>query len=109
PGLGRLMAADPTLHVIPVAVRYDFWAERRPELLLAVGEPSTRHEVTTTGVATGDVVTGDAPMRSGECTRFLEGRLTETLDRLTAASISRDPGLFRTLGRPGTDRVPPPR
>ncbi|MEM9703188.1 MAG: lysophospholipid acyltransferase family protein [Planctomycetota bacterium] len=109
PGLGRLMAADPTLHVIPVAIRYDFWAERRSQLLLAVGEPSTRQGVTAAGVATGDVVTGDAPVRSGECTRFLEGRLTETLDRLTKASISRDSGLFRTLGRPGTDRVPPLR
>ena len=106
PGLGHLLARDPGLHAVPVAVRYEFWTERLPELLLAVGAPATRADVTgedeTDEGPAGGVRRGAAGGRrgsAGACSRFLAGRLEGTLDALAGAAAARDPGRFRTLRR----------
>ncbi|QDT15708.1 lysophospholipid acyltransferase family protein [Alienimonas californiensis] len=98
PGLGRLVSRDSELVCVPVAVRYDFWTERRPELLLAVGAPVRLGDVEGDR-ARRSAAAGDAPVNAGECSRFLEGRLEATLDALTVASASRDPARFRSIGR----------
>ena len=85
PGLGHLLARDPQLWAVPVAVRYEFWTERLPELLLAVGEPVRRDAA------------GGRPGDSGACSRSLERRLEATLDTLTAAARRRDAAAFRTI------------
>ncbi|NNJ24845.1 lysophospholipid acyltransferase family protein [Alienimonas chondri] len=109
PGLGHLLSRNPRLTAVPVAVRYDFWSERRPELLLAVGEPVRRSDVPTADDTLGQgtprsEARGDAPVRSGECSRFLEGRLEDILSELSAASADRDPGRFRPLRFDGNAR-----
>ena len=96
PGLGHLLSRDPELTAVPVAVRYEFWAERLPELLLAVGEPVTRADVLEDAVRRG-AAGGDRPGSAGDCSRYLAGRLGATLDELTAAAAARDPGRFRWL------------
>ena len=95
PGLGHLLSRDPELAAIPVAVRYDFWTERLPELLLAVGQPVRRVDVRPDAC-------GVAPVKAEECSRFLAGRLEATLDELTAASAGRNPSRFRSLRRGST-------
>ncbi|MFH5803494.1 lysophospholipid acyltransferase family protein [Alienimonas sp. DA493] len=98
PGLGRLLSRDPALACVPVAVRYDFWTERRPELLLAVGEPVRRADVSGEEPRRS-AAAGNAPVNVGDCSRFLERRLESMLDALAGASASRDPARFRTLPR----------
>ena len=103
PGLGHLLKSDPGLSAVPVAVRYDFWNERRPELLLAVGGPVRRADIRANA---GKVAAaGDAPVTAAECSRFLERRLEAILEALTEASTARDPARFRFLTRGSTDRA----
>ena len=101
PGLGHLLGRDPELAAVPVAVRYEFWTDRRPELLLAVGEPVRREDLGREDVRRG-AAAGNAPAGVADCSRFLERRLEATLDALAAASLARDPERFRTLGRGST-------
>ena len=98
PGLGHLAARDPVLWAVPVAVRYEFWRDRLPELLLAVGDPVRRGDLEDengAGVRHGGA--GPARGRAGRCSRSLERRLEATLDRLTAAAAARDPAAFRVI------------
>ena len=105
PGLGRLVARDPDLWAVPVAVRYEFWTERLPELLLAVGDPVRRGDLG--GRGEGDepgggggvrrAAAGGRPGGSGACSRSLERRLEATLDALAGAAARRDPAAFRTI------------
>ena len=90
PGLGHLVSRDAELSAVPVAVRYEFWTERLPELLLAVGEPVRLEEVRRGG-------RGERPGSAGACSRFLAGRLEATLDELARAAATREAGRFRPV------------
>ncbi len=88
PGAGAVASRLTAGQVVPIAVEYPFWDERRPELLIRVGEsiPIQTHA-------------GD----SRAWTSVIEDRLTETMDALAKDAISRDEGRFETLipGRVG--------
>jgi 1-acyl-sn-glycerol-3-phosphate acyltransferase len=89
PGLAHLMRRLEDGFVVPLAVEYPFWNERRPEALVRFGRPLDVAEFADWSVA--------------ELSTLLTERLTETLDDLAEEAISRDPSLFRTLllGRTG--------
>jgi 1-acyl-sn-glycerol-3-phosphate acyltransferase len=89
PGLAHLLRRLESGTVVPLAVEYPFWNERRPEALARFGRPIAAAECTGKSVADLDAV--------------LAERLTETLDGLAEEAISRDPARFRTLvlGRTG--------
>lgn len=90
PGLGALLQRTDGVTVIPLAVEYTFWNQRRPEVLLAVGEPLYVHSAGERGAAAWTVA--------------LEANLQATQDDLAAASLRRDETRFTTLleGRQGT-------
>ncbi len=73
PGLGHLLARDPHLTCIPVAVRYDFWTDRRPELLLAVGEPVRRADVAGAASVEEPTTPPGGGVRSEEARRTATG------------------------------------
>lgn len=71
-GTARLLARVPGAVALPLAVEYPFWTEKRPEALARFG----------------------APERDAE---RLEAALTETMDRLAADAVAREPGRFETV------------
>ena len=78
-GLAHLLARVPGAVALPLAVEYPFWTEKRPEALAAFGDP-LRH------------------VGSVEATQHaLTDALAETMDRLAAAAVARDPGRFETV------------
>ena len=89
PGLAHLMRRLEGGIVVPLAVEYPFWNERRPEALVRFGRSI-------------DVADG-AGKSVSELDTLLTERLTETLDELAEEAISRDPSRFHTLllGRAG--------
>jgi 1-acyl-sn-glycerol-3-phosphate acyltransferase len=89
PGLAHLMRRLESGIVVPLAVEYPFWNERRPEALVRFGRPLE--------------VTGCADRSVAELDALLAERLTETLDDLAEEAISRDASRFHTLllGRTG--------
>ena len=90
PGLAHLVRRLDRGLVVPLAVEYPFWNERRPEALSCFGQP----------IDIGDDARElDIDAWNGR----LETALEETMDRLADAAMSRDPDRFRTLvlGRTG--------
>jgi 1-acyl-sn-glycerol-3-phosphate acyltransferase len=85
PGLAHLVRDLERGLVVPLAVEYPFWNERRPEALSYFGRP---------------IRAGDA---AGDLEDLLARRLTETMDALAEEAATRDPGRFNTvlLGRTG--------
>ena len=83
PGVAHLARLHPDTAVLPLAMEYTFWNESRPEALARFGPPV-------------DVPAGAA---AGEATGLLAAELARTMDALRAASMMRDPSLFRTLVR----------
>ena len=83
PGLAHLVRLVPNTVVLPLAVEYTFWNESRPEALARFGAPV-------------DIPAGAAV---AETTALLTAELVGAMDALRAASIQRDPKLFRTLVR----------
>lgn len=89
PGLAHLLRGCGPACVVPLAIEYPFWNERRPEALSLFGAPfwtdSEEHRTTD------------------DWMRRLEARLEETMDQLAERSRTRSPGLFRTVidGRSG--------
>jgi hypothetical protein len=79
--------------VVPVAVEYPFWNERRPEALSRFGRP-----IRVDGVNQRSVE---------DLNDLLARRLEETLDDLAAEAVDRDPARFRTLvlGRTGVGGI----
>jgi hypothetical protein len=69
--------------LVPLAMEYVFWNERKPEALCRFGTPidTGRHRTVA------------------EWTTLLEGALTETMDALVAESSARNPALFTPLVR----------
>jgi 1-acyl-sn-glycerol-3-phosphate acyltransferase len=86
-GVAHLARRLPSGVILPLAVEYPFWSERTPEALLAFGDP----------VPVAQRPTADA----------LRENLTNAMDRLAAAAMSRDAAQFETLlsGESGTSCV----
>ncbi len=83
PGIAHLARSVERLVLIPLALEYPFWNERRPEALARFGRP---------------VLQPEAENRSTDQWReLLEQRLEENMDQLAAEARSRDPKRFRTL------------
>jgi 1-acyl-sn-glycerol-3-phosphate acyltransferase len=85
PGLAHLARRVPNAVIVPLAIEYTFWNERKPEALIRFGR----------AVDSGDGRQGSV----GIWNELLERRLTETMDALARDAISRDPGLFREVVR----------
>jgi len=88
PGLGHLMRHAGGACVVPLALEYTFWNERRPEVLARFGEPFR--------------VTDEPPCSADGWTRRLAARLEETLDRLAEEARLREPSRFRVAVRGGS-------
>ncbi len=95
PGLSSLAARTSGAFIIPMAVEYTFWDEKRPEALIRFGE------VLQTD-ALKEVNHTPAKIQS-----VLEQRLLETMDQLKNESLQRDPCLFTNLlnGKSGVSPV----
>jgi 1-acyl-sn-glycerol-3-phosphate acyltransferase len=83
PGLAHLLRGGDPACVVPLAIEYPFWNERRPEALSLFGEPLWTDS--------------DGRRSTDDWTRTLEARLEETMDRLAERSRMRSPDLFRTV------------
>jgi 1-acyl-sn-glycerol-3-phosphate acyltransferase len=93
PGLAHLMRALEEGLVVPLAVEYPFWNERRPVALSRFGSPID--------------IAGEGERTVEELNGLLAERLAETMDTLAEEAAARDPGRFRTLvlGRAGVGGV----
>ena len=82
-GIAHLARRVPNAVLLPLAVEYAFWNERKPEALCRFGSPidAGRHR---------DVA---------GWTAALEAALTQTMDALAAESAARDPAAFVPLMR----------
>jgi 1-acyl-sn-glycerol-3-phosphate acyltransferase len=83
PGVAHLARRVEGAVLVPMAVEYTFWNERKPEALVRFGEP----------------------IDAGRCrsvsdwTALLEAELTRTMDALAAESAARNPKLFASVLR----------
>jgi 1-acyl-sn-glycerol-3-phosphate acyltransferase len=93
PGLAHLVRDLGRGLVVPLAVEYPFWNERRPEALSYFGRP----------IRAGEAAEASAE----ELNALLARRLVETMDALAEEAATRDPGRFDTvvLGRAGVGGV----
>jgi 1-acyl-sn-glycerol-3-phosphate acyltransferase len=93
PGLAHLVRELERGVVLPLAVEYPFWNERRPVALSFFGRPMQAADLGTDSVE--------------QLNEFLARRLEETLDALGHEAATRDPARFRTLvlGRAGVGGV----
>jgi 1-acyl-sn-glycerol-3-phosphate acyltransferase len=87
PGLAHLARRVPHAIVYPLALEYPFWNESRPEALCCFGDPIDLR------------VAGDRT--PAQWTAYFHRALTQTMDRLAADSMQRDPGRFHLLTRGG--------
>jgi 1-acyl-sn-glycerol-3-phosphate acyltransferase len=83
PGSGHLAAGLDRGWIVPVALEYAFWNEKKPEALIRIGEPIP--------------LAGSASDGSKAWNARIETALTVTLDALNAEAMTRDPSLFTTL------------
>ena len=91
-GVGRIVERCPGAAVVPVGLRYEFWAEERPEAMIAVGRELRF------GVARG------RSERRG-VVASCESAVTSLLDGLTDAGLAHRPGDRLLLrGRPSISR-----
>ena len=92
PGIAHIARRVPEAVILPLAIEYTFWNERQPEALLRFGAP---------------VQPPDQPASVAAWTALLEQRLTETMDALAEAAISRETARFRPLlrGRAGVGGI----
>jgi 1-acyl-sn-glycerol-3-phosphate acyltransferase len=85
PGVTRLAEIEPDAVILPLALDYVFWTERRPEMLAAFGPP----------IAASDLLALDRGARESR----LRDALTATMDRLAADAIARDPARFTLVAQ----------
>jgi hypothetical protein len=93
PGLAHLARRVPNAVIVPLAIEYTFWNERKPEALVRFGRT---------------VAISDARQHSvAAWNELLEQRLTETMAALAQDAMSRDPGRFREVvrGRAGVGGI----
>ncbi len=83
PGIAHLARRNPGAVLVPMAVEYGFWNERRPEALVRFGPP----------------ITGGGERSVAAWGAVLEAALTDTMDALAAASATRDPRRFELVAR----------
>lgn len=83
PGLAHLARRTPGAVILPLAVEYPFWYERKPEALARFG-PS---------------VPGDPACSVEAWNVLLSAELARTMDALAGESATRDPSMFLTLHR----------
>nr|WP_294554123.1 lysophospholipid acyltransferase family protein [uncultured Rhodopila sp.] len=93
PGLAHLARRLPNAVIVPLAIEYPFWNERKPEALFRFGDAVEAGGGRNLGVAAWNAL--------------LEQCLTETMDALAVAAISRDPGRFSRVlrGRVGVGGI----
>lgn len=86
-GVAHLLAREPRIMALPLALEYPFWSEKRPEALAAFGEPLDGAEV------------GDAAAWGARA----EAALAAACDRLRDLAVARDPRAFTEVleGRRG--------
>lgn len=91
-GLSTLLTRLDRATVLPLAVEYPFWNEKKPEAHLSFGGP---------------LIIGQQPERVEVWADRLESALAQTQDQLAQASIARDPKAFDVLlhGRSGVGGV----
>lgn len=83
PGLAALVSRVPGCTVLPLAIEYTFWDERKPEVLLLFGEA---------------VAAASKPKESVDA--VLTSALSGLMEQLKAKALARDPaGFERTLAR----------
>ncbi len=82
PGIRALVRRSGRVRVVPVAFRYEFWQDERPEALVRFGEAAWV----------------DRPDLPTLISTF-ERRLTEELDALRVDAIAQDPSRFAPLSR----------
>lgn len=89
PGVARLAELAPDALFVPLALEYAFWEERGAEAFAAFGPAMSAADL--------------AALPRADRLARLEGALTDTLDRLGADVMTRDPARFRPLlaGRKG--------
>lgn len=88
PGLAHLLAGPARATVLPLAIEYPFWTERKPEVTVRFGDP---------------IVADGSTGRDADAWReTLEAALTDTLDRLALDVAERDPSRFDSLVRGGS-------
>ena len=83
PGIAHLARRHPGAVLVPLAIEYPFWNERKPEALVRFGAP----------IEAG----GDRGIAAW--TELLEAELGRTMDALAADSLTRNPALFESLVR----------
>jgi 1-acyl-sn-glycerol-3-phosphate acyltransferase len=93
PGLAHLARRLPDPVIVPLAIEYPFWNERKPEALFRFGLAMEASEGRGLSVAAWNAL--------------LEQRLTETMDTLALDAMTRDPNLFTRVlrGRVGVGGV----
>ena len=93
PGLGHLVRRLEQVAVLPMALEYPFWDQRRPEALVHLGEPI--------------LVTEGRKRRAGAWTELFTARLERAQEELAELAMGREAGDFRTLlaGRRGISPV----
>ncbi|MBI1337805.1 MAG: acyltransferase [Phycisphaera sp.] len=91
PGLAHLLTKISNGTVLPLAVEYPFWDERKPEALVRFGQPIEIQE--------------HADRDNAQWQALLEERMTQTMDQLTQDALSRDASRFESLlrGRSGVN------
>lgn len=91
PGIAHLARRHPGAVLVPLALEYTFWNERKPEALARFGIP----------------IEGGGERGIAAWTELLEGELTRTMDALAADSATRNPALFESVlrGRGGVGGV----
>jgi 1-acyl-sn-glycerol-3-phosphate acyltransferase len=85
PGLAHLARRVPNAIIVPLAIEYTFWNERKPEALLRFGPAIENDDGRQRSVAAWNAL--------------LEQNLAETMTALAEDAISRDPSLFRRVLR----------
>jgi 1-acyl-sn-glycerol-3-phosphate acyltransferase len=93
PGLAHLARRLPDAVIVPLAMEYPFWNERKPEALFRFGRAVEAGEARSLSVAAWN--------------ELLEQRLTETMDALALDAMTRDPGRFSRIlrGRAGVGGI----
>jgi 1-acyl-sn-glycerol-3-phosphate acyltransferase len=84
-GLAHLIRRVRNVRVIPLALEYAYWRERRPELLVRFGDVRHQDELCA------------ASSTHQQLTEVLEQQLAATMDALAHDSVVRDPTRFVSL------------
>ena len=93
PGLAHLARRLPGAVIVPLAIEYPFWNERKPEALFRFGPPVESRSGREISVAAWN--------------GLLEQRLAETMDALALDAMTRNPTLFQRVlrGRAGVGGI----